>query len=100
MLVELLGIPESVLADRSGWAIAGIFMLFMAFGRLIARSVHEDRVRDKDDQIVNLRETLKVRDEQVRVRDEQTTKLLAQSDLTVQLLQSLAKEAGRNDVAS
>lgn len=98
--MDWLGIPATVLADRSGWAIAGVFVLLMAFGRLIARSVHEDRIKDKDDQIASLRETLTVRDEQVRVRDEQTTKLLAQSDLTVQLLQSLAKEAGRNDVAS
>lgn len=97
--MDLLGIPANVLADRSGWAITGVFILLMAMGRLVARSVHEDRISDYKQRVSSLEATLAVRDEQVRVRDEQTTKLLAQSDLTVQLLQSLSREAGR-DVAT
>lgn len=69
-------------------------------GRLVPRSVLEDRVRDKVERIVYLEATLAVRDEQVRVRDEQTQHLLQQSNLTVQLLQSLAREAGRDDLAA
>lgn len=92
-------IPPALLGTGGPVGVLLFVAVLVLTGRLIARSVHEDRVKDKDDQIANLRQTLTVRDEQVRVRDEQTTKLLAQSDLTVQLLQSLAREAGR-DVAS
>ncbi|MCT2279312.1 hypothetical protein [Micromonospora chalcea] len=98
--MELLGVPGDVLADRSGWAIAGVFVLLMAIGRLIPRSSHEDRVGDYKERIANLEATLAVRDEQIRVRDEQVTKLLPNTDLTVRLLQGLAREAGRHDLAS
>lgn len=94
-------IPPALLGTGGPVSILLLVVTLILTGRLIARSVHEDRIKDKDDQIANLRSTLAVRDEQVRVRDEQTTKLLAQSDLTVQLLQSLAREAGRDgDMAS
>ncbi|MFI1197684.1 hypothetical protein ACH4T9_31110 [Micromonospora sp. NPDC020750] len=94
-------IPPALLGTGGPVSILLFVVGLVLTGRLIARSVHEDRIKDKDDQIASLRSTLTVRDEQVRVRDEQTTKLLAQSDLTVQLLQSLAREAGRDgDMAS
>ncbi|WP_422744371.1 hypothetical protein ACN27B_08775 [Micromonospora sp. WMMD754] len=98
--MDLLGIPGDVLADRSGWAIAGVFVLLMALGRLIPRSSHTDRVDDKNSQIADLKETIKVKDEQIRVRDEQVAKLLPNTELTVHLLQELAREAGRRDLAS
>jgi hypothetical protein len=91
-------IPPALLGTGGPVGILLFVVGLVLTGRLIARSVHEDRIKDKDDQIASLRSTLTVRDEQVRVRDEQTTKLLAQSDLTVQLLQSLAREAGRHDL--
>ncbi|MFG1776604.1 hypothetical protein ACGFIG_09265 [Micromonospora sp. NPDC049048] len=91
-------IPPALLGTGGPVGVLLFVVGLVLTGRLIARSVHEDRIKDKDDQIANLRQTLTVRDEQVRVRDEQTTKLLAQSDLTVQLLQSLAREAGRHDL--
>lgn len=76
-------------------------------GRLVSRGVHEDRIRDKDQQITRLEKTLDARDETIRVqnermavRDEQLSKLLAQSELTVQLLTSLAREAGHADLAT
>ncbi|MEV6798551.1 hypothetical protein AB0M91_09405 [Micromonospora rifamycinica] len=95
----MLDIPPALLGTGGPVGVVLFVVGLVLTGRLVPRSVHEDRIRDKDDQLTNLRQTLTVRDEQVRVRDEQTTKLLAQSDLTVQLLQSLAREAGR-DVAS
>lgn len=98
--MDLLGVPADVLADRSGWAIAGVFVLLMAFGRLIPRSTHEDRVRDKDTQIADQKATIAVKDEQIRVRDEQLSKLLPNSDLTVRILQGIAREAGRDDLAA
>lgn len=94
-------IPSALLGTGGPVGVLLFVVALVLTGRLIARSVHEDRVGDKNAQIASLQKTLEVRDEQVRVRDEQTTKLLAQSDLTVQLLQSLAREAGRDgDMAS
>lgn len=98
--MDLWGVPLSAVLDRSGWAAVALIVLAVVAGRLVPRSVHEDRVRDKTDQIAYLQETLRVRDEQVRVRDEQVQRLLTQSDLTVALLQALAREAHRGDVAS
>ncbi|MFI6228870.1 hypothetical protein ACIBCR_16325 [Micromonospora echinospora] len=91
-------IPAALLAQGGPVGILAFVVLLILTGRLLTRPAHEDRIRDKNDQITYLQGALATRDEQVRVRDEQTTKLLAQSDLTVQLLQSLAREAGRHDL--
>lgn len=81
----------------------GALLLVVALiltGRLVSRAVHEDRIRDKDVQVDYLRATIAARDEELRVRGQQVDKLLTQSDLTVQLLRSLTREAGRDDVVA
>lgn len=96
----MLDIPAGLLAT-GGPTGALLFVVLLVFtGRLIPRAQHEDRIRDKDTQIANLTATVAVKDEQIRVRDEQVTKLLPNTDLTVRLLQGLAREAGRHDLAS
>ncbi|MEW2442777.1 hypothetical protein GA0070622_1178 [Micromonospora sediminicola] len=91
-------IPAALLSSGGPVGVLLFVVALVLTGRLVPRTVHEDRVRDKDDQIAHLRATLAVRDEQVRVRDEQVQKLLPNTDLTVQLLQGLAREAGRHDL--
>lgn len=93
-------IPPALLGTGGPVGVLLLVVVLILTGRLVSRSVYEDRIKDKDAQIASLQAALAARDEQVRVRDEQTQKLLTQSDLTVQLLQSLAREAGRNDLAS
>ena len=96
----MLDIPAGLLTAGGPTGVLVFVVLLVLTGRLIPRAQHEDRVRDKDTQIANLAETVKVKDEQIRVRDEQVTKLLPNTDLTVRLLQGLAREAGRHDLAS
>lgn len=93
-------IPPALLGTGGPVGVLLFVVVLILTGRLVARSVYEDRIKDKDAQIASLQAALAAKDEQVRVRDEQTQKLLTQSDLTVQLLQSLAREAGRDDLAS
>lgn len=92
-------IPVDALVVKGGpVGVIALVVLLVLTGRLMPRTMHEDRIRDKDQQISYLQQTLTVRDEQIRVRDEQVSKLLPNSDLTVQLLQGLAREAGRHDL--
>lgn len=72
----------------------------MLTGRIVSRAAHEDRIRDKDDHIAYLRATLETRDQEAAIRTEQVQKLLTNSDLTVQLLQALNREARSGDVAA
>lgn len=95
------GIPVDALAGRIGpVGLVALVVLLVLTGRLLPRSAHEDRVSDKDQQIGYLQQTLTSRDEELRVRGQQVDKLLTQSDLTVQLLQSLSREAGRDDLVA
>lgn len=93
-------IPAGLLTTGGPYGLVALVVLLILGGRLITRAAHEDRVHDKDAQIEYLRETLKSRDEELQVRGQQVDKLLTQSDLTVQLLQSLAREAGRDDLVA
>jgi hypothetical protein len=94
----LEAIPPQLLTG-AGWGGLVIMVVWFIFtDRLVPRGSHLRLIGDKDDHIKYLRQTLEVRDEQVRIRDEQIQKLLSNSDLTVQLLQSIAREARRGDV--
>jgi hypothetical protein len=94
----LEAIPPQLLTG-AGWGGLVIMVVWFIFtDRLVPRGSHLRLIADKDDHIRYLRQTLEVRDEQVRIRDEQIQKLLSNSDLTVQLLQSIAREARRGDV--
>ncbi|MEU5668941.1 hypothetical protein ABZ749_00960 [Micromonospora sp. NPDC047753] len=93
-------LPPALLGTGGPVGVLVFVVLLVLTGRLVSRSVHEDRIKDKDGQIADLKETVKVKDEQIRVRDDQLTKLLPNSDLTVRLLQGLAREAGRDDLAT
>lgn len=91
-------IPPQLLTG-AGWGGLVIMVVWFIFtDRLVPRGSHLRLITDKEDHINYLRRTLEVRDEQVRIRDEQIQKLLSNSDLTVQLLQSIAREARRRDV--
>jgi uncharacterized protein (DUF3084 family) len=100
MMLE--GIPPQVVTGV-GWGGLILLAVWLIFtDRLIPRASHLREMSQKDDHIAYLRKTVDVRDEQVRIRDEQIQKLLTNSDLTVQLLQSLqsvVREARRGDVA-
>lgn len=93
-------IPPALIGTGGPVGILLFVVLLIITSRLIPRPTHEDRVRDKDAQIVYLQQALASRDEELRVRGQQVDKLLTQSDLTVQLLRSLAREAGRDDVVA
>ncbi len=93
-------IPPALIGTGGPVGILLFVVLLIITSRLIPRPTHEDRVRDKDAQIVYLQQTLASRDEELRVRGQQVDKLLTQSDLTVQLLRSLTKEAGRDDMVA
>jgi hypothetical protein len=94
----LEAIPPQLLTG-AGWGGLVIMVVWFIFtDRLVPLGSHLRLIGDKDDHIKYLRQTLEVRDEQVRIRDEQIQKLLSNSDLTVQLLQSIAREARRGDV--
>ncbi|MCX5066892.1 hypothetical protein OOJ91_13655 [Micromonospora lupini] len=96
-----MDVPVAELAGKVGpVGLLSLVVLLILTGRLLPRPVLEDRIRDKAEQITHLQETLASRDEELRVRGQQVDKLLAQSDLTVQLLQSLAREAGRDDLVA
>jgi hypothetical protein len=92
-------IPPEVVTG-AGWGGLILMAVWFVFtDRLIPRASHLREISQKDDHIAYLRKTVEVRDEQVRIRDEQMQKLLANTDLTVQLLQSVSRDA-RRDVAS
>jgi hypothetical protein len=96
----LAAIPPQLLTNAGWGALVLVLVWFLFTDRLVTRNSHLREIRDKSDHIGYLRKTLEVRDEQVRIRDEQIQKLLTNSDLTVQLLQSIAREARRGDLAS
>lgn len=86
-------IPAWLLGTAGPGALLAATVYMVLTGRLVTRQAHMDRIADKDAQIAYLQAADAVRVEQVRVRDEQISKLLPQSDLTVQLLQGLTREA-------
>lgn len=93
-------VPPQLLTG-AGWGSLILLAVWLIFtDRLISRGSHLREIAGKDDQISYLRKALDRREEQVAVRDEQMQKLLTNSDLTVQLLQSVAREARRGDLAS
>lgn len=93
----LEAIPPSLLTG-AGWGTLILLAVWFIFtDRLVTRGSHLREVAHKDDHIAYLRKTLEVRDEQARIRDEQVQKLLTNSDLTVTLLTSIAREAHRGD---
>lgn len=79
--------------DPTGWSTIGpwglvtIFVLLIAFGFLIPRWTHKERIHDKEREITLLRASLAKRDEQV-------DRLIEQHDKTLRLLEDI-KAAGR-----
>ncbi|MER7164486.1 hypothetical protein ABT336_00185 [Micromonospora sp. NPDC000207] len=92
---------DAAVADLAAKAgpvgLLSLVIVLILLGRLLPRSAHEDRVGDLKERITFLQDTLATRDEELRVRGEQVSKLLGQGDMSVQVLQSLAREAGSDD---
>lgn len=86
-------IPPQLFTGGMTVSLVSMAVWLIYTGRLISRTAHEDRIADLTKHVEYLRKTLEVRDEEVRIRSEQVQKLLTNSDLTVQLLQSLQREA-------
>ena len=94
------GFPTELL---TGGGVVGLITAFgwaLARGLIVTRREHDNRIGDKDAQIAYLRETLATRDQEAAVRSEQIGKLLTNTDLTVQLLQGVHREATRGDMAT
>ncbi|KXK63343.1 hypothetical protein AWW66_03250 [Micromonospora rosaria] len=86
------------LAAKAGPAgLLCLVVVLILLGRLLPRSAHEDRVGDLKERISSLEATLATRDAELRVRGEQVSRLLGQGDMSVQVLESLAREAGADD---
>ncbi|WFE45293.1 hypothetical protein [Verrucosispora sp. WMMD1129] len=95
----MLDAPLAALVAQGGpVGLLSLVVVLILLGRLIPRTVHEDRIRDKTERIAYLEATLKTRDDELRVRSEQVSRLLGQGDMSVQVLQSLAREAGSDAV--
>lgn len=90
-------IPSGLLTIGGWGGLVALAVWFMFTDRLISRGSHLREVADKNDHITYLRKTLEVRDEQIKVQDAHIQRLLTNSDLTVQLLQSLDRQARRAD---
>lgn len=95
-----MDIPPALLGTGGPVGLIAVVVALVLTGRLMTRAAHEDRIRDHKDRITYLEATLSSRDDELRVRGQQVDKLLAQSELTVQLLQSIAREAGHDDLAA
>lgn len=91
-------IPPQLLTGGGVVALVTAFAWALARGLLVTRREHDGRVADKDAVIADLRETVKVKDQEAAIRTEQIGKLLTNTDLTVSLLQGLSREARRADL--
>lgn len=91
-------IPPQLLTG-AGWGTLVILVVWLIFtDRLIPRSSHMREVAAKDTVITYLSTALETRDQEAALRTEQMQKLLVNSDLTVQMLTSIAREAHRGDL--
>lgn len=93
-------IPPALVGTGGPVGLLTLVVILVLVGRLVPRSVMDDRIRDRAERITYLEQTLAARDEELRIRGQQVDRLLAQSDLMVQLLQGLAREAGRDDLVA
>lgn len=79
----------SAWADVGPWGLVTIFVMLVLFGYLIPRSFHNQRVKDRDEEIKLLRAM-------IDKRDEQFAKLVQQNEVTVRLLEDIkAASKGR-----
>lgn len=85
--VAIDGVPIPTTA-LSATAFVSLIVLLVLFGYLVPRWLHNERVRDKNDQISYLQTALDKRDSQV-------DKLLEQGQLTIDLLEDIKAEAKR-----
>ena len=92
-------IPPQLLTGAGWGALIALAVWLVFTDRLISRGSHLREIAGKDELVAYLRKTLEIRDAEAALRTEQMNKLLTNSDLTVQLLQSVAREARRGDVA-
>ncbi|MGA3524180.1 hypothetical protein [Melissospora conviva] len=97
----MLDIPAGLVGTGGAVTLLLLVAWLVFTGKLIPRPTHEDRIKDKDEQIVFLKQENAAKTEEARVRTEQVNKLLSNSELSLAILHSIAKTAGRDaDVAS
>jgi hypothetical protein len=94
----LEAIPPQIITGVGWGGLIFLAVWFLFTDRLISRSSHLREVADKNDHIAYLRKTLEVRDAEAQMRTEQVQRLLSNSELTVDLLRALTREAGRGYV--
>jgi len=62
------GLVTALIGDQPlPWALVGMFVLAILFGRLIPRSAHLDRINDLKAAIAALEETVKERERQIGI---------------------------------
>ncbi|MGA3562617.1 hypothetical protein [Melissospora conviva] len=97
----LADIPAGLVGTGGAAGILAVAVWLILTGRLIPRTTHEDRIGDKDKQIAWLLEENAAKSAEAKIRTEQVNKLMSNSDLSLAILNSIAKTAGRDaDVAS
>jgi hypothetical protein len=91
-------VPLSWLGIGSGWALAGLFVVAIIRGRIVARSVVEDVRTDRTDRVAEARaETERWRQaylteaERGRVHDAQFGQLLEASHVTNDLIRAIPR---------
>ena len=97
----MFDIPPGLVGAGSTATALVAAVWFILTGRLIPRTTYEDLIKEKDEQIVYLKQENAAKTEEAKIRTEQVNKLLSNSDLSLAILHSIAKTAGRDaDVAS
>lgn len=77
-----MDLDPAVWANLGPWGLVSVFVMMVLFGYLIPRSFHNQRVKDRDEEIKLLRAM-------IDKRDEQFNKLVEQNELTVRLLEDI-----------
>lgn len=70
------------LAQVGPWGLVSVFVMMVFLGGLVPRWIHNQRVKDRDEEIKLLRAM-------IDRRDDQFEKLVKQNELTIRLLEDI-----------
>lgn len=87
--------PWDKVAAIGPWGLVTIFFLLMFMGWLVPKATHERELRDKDEQIKDLRDQRDTMGKALDKRDAQIHELATLAEMNVQLLEELKDEAAR-----